>query len=224
MQSLSPPKPCLCSDPRQHPREDVSRRQARGRDPSVWKGKQTNGFGFCKVNPNATHELCGAKSPVLGISPGQAHGQLGEGALMPGPWQRQLLPGAGRQGMLLHQPARCFLGAGSSRGANPGGQRPPVPNPLPGLGLGRRAQQAAPGHRRSYKLFGHVYKRANPCSHCTGFVPSPEPSLTINRGWVSSKVCSICYLLSENRSPFRIQESARKAEIFVNTIMVILID
>lgn len=82
------------------------------------------------------------------------------------------------------------------------GHRPPGPrSPLPSLGLGRRAQQAAPGHRRSYKLLGRGYKRANPCSHRTGFVPAPEPSLTINRGWVSSKVCSICCLLLENRSP-----------------------
>lgn len=143
---------------------------------------------------------------------------------MVGPWQRQLLPGAGRQGMLLHQLAHCFLGEGGSRGTEPRGPRPPVPSPLPSLGLGRRAQQAAPGHRHSYKLFGRVYKRANPCSHRTGFVPSPEPSLTINRGWVSSKVCSICCLLLENRNPFRIQENTKKAEIFVNIVMVILID
>lgn len=176
---------------------------------------------------NPTHELCGAEHPVLGISLGQPQrfcGRGEEGGLMPGPWQRQLSPGDGRQGMLLHQPAHCFPGEGGSQGADPGGPWPPTPSPLPGLGLGRRAQQAAPGHRRSYKLFGRVYKRANPCSHHTGFVPSPEPSLTINRGWVSSKVCSIYCLLSENRSPFRIQESTRKAEIFVNTVMVTLID
>lgn len=103
-------------------------------------------------------------------------------------------------------------GRGGSRGRDP---RAPV-------ALGGRAQQAAPGHRRSYKRLGRVHKRANPCSHRSGFVPAPEPSLTINRGWVSSKVCSICCLLLENRSLFRIQESARKAGIFVNTIMVIL--
>lgn len=115
-------------------------------------------------------------------------------------------------------------GRGGQPGHRPRGPWPPALSPLPSLGLSRRAQQVAPGHRRSYKLFGRVYKRAKPCSHRPGFVPSPEPSLTINRGWVSSKVCSICCLLSENRSPFRIPESTRKAEIFGNTIMVILID
>lgn len=143
---------------------------------------------------------------------------------MLGPWQRQLLAGAGCQGMHLHQTARCFLGEGGSWGTEPGGSWLPMPSPLSSLGLSRRAQQAAPGHCSSYKLFSRVYKRANPCSHHTGFVPSPEPSLTINQGWVSSKVCSICCLLSENTSPFRIQGSTRKAEMFVNNIMVILID
>lgn len=115
-----------------------------------------------------------------------------------------------------------FAGRGGQLGRRPRGPRPPVPSPLPSLGLGRRAQQAAPGHRRSYKLFGRGYKRTNPCSHRTGFVPSPEPSLTINRGWVSSKVCSICCLLLENRSPFRMRESAGKAGICVNILMIIL--
>lgn len=174
-------------------------------------------------NPNAAHELRRAQSFVPGISLGQAPRCRGrertEGLT---PWQRRWLPGAGRQGMLLHQPARCLLGEGGSWGADPGAPGPPSPSPLPSLGLGRRAQQAAPGHRRSYKLFGRGYKRTNPCSHRTGFVPSPEPSLTINRGWVSSKVCSICCLLLENRSPFRMRESAGKAGICVNILMIIL--
>lgn len=136
----------------------------------------------------------------------------------------QLLLGAGRQGMLLHQSTPCFLGEGGSWGTEPRSPETPVPSMLPSLGLCRRPQQVAPGHRSSYKLFGRVDKRANPCSHRTGFVPSPEPSLTINRGWDSSKVCSICCSLSGRSSPFRIQESIRKAQIFVNTIMVILID
>lgn len=116
-------------------------------------------------------------------------------------WQRQLAAGLSA-GDALNQSTSLLLA--------PQG---PHAHPLPNLGLSRRAQQAAPGHRRAYKLFGRVYKRANPCSHRTGFVPSPEPSLIVNRGWVSSKVCSICCSLSENRSPFRIQESTRKAEI-----------
>lgn len=159
---------------------------------------------------------------MLGTIPSQArrvHGQREERKPMSAPWQRQLVPSAGRQGMLLHQPAHSLLAQGAPRGP-----RPPTPSPLPRLGLGGRAQQAAPGHRCAYKLFGRVYKRANPCSHRTGFVPSPEPSLTINRGWVSSKVCSICCSLSENRSPFRMQESTREAEIFANAVMAILTD
>lgn len=128
------------------------------------------------------------------------------------------MPGAGRQGMLLHQPAGCFLAEGGSWGAET--PLTPAPSPLPSLGLGRWAQQAARGHRRSDKLLGRGYKRDNPCSHRTGFVPAPEPSLTINRGWVSSKVCSICCLLVENGSPFRMRQSAGKAEMFVNMGMI----
>lgn len=119
-----------------------------------------------------------------------------DGGITPG--QGRWLPGSGRQGMLLHQPARGFLGQEGQLGRTPS------------LGVGRKAQRAAPGHRRSYKLLGRGYKRANPCSHRTGFVPSPEPSLTINRGWVSSKLCSVCCLLSENRSAFRMREERRE--------------
>lgn len=145
------------------------------------------------------------------------------------PWQRGWLPGAGRQGMLLHQPNQVVFWQRGAAGAQTPG--PPAPSPLPSLGPGRRAQQAAPGHRRSYKLLGRAYKRANPCSHRTGFVPSPEPSLTINQEWVLFLVFFFFFFKRSalfvarswrSRSPFRRRQSAGEAEMFVNIVMIVL--